>query len=66
MDTCDVQTLLNATNANVWANIVVARSLPINASGMTMPARTSCGTNAKDVMDHVCFGRAEDKYNVKW
>lgn len=63
--TCEVQTLLNATKANVCANIVVARSFPMNANGITIPVRTSCGIKASDEIENACFGKAEDIYNVK-
>jgi hypothetical protein len=60
-----VQTLLNATKANVCANIVVARFFPMNANGIKIPERISCGTKANDEIDNPCFGKAEDKYSVK-
>jgi hypothetical protein len=40
---CDVQTLLNVTNANVCANIVDGRSHFANASGIIPPESRSCG-----------------------
>lgn len=43
MKYCDVQTLLNVTNANVCANIVAGKSHFANASGIIMPESKSCG-----------------------
>lgn len=46
--TCDVQTLLKETKANVCASIVLARSFLARRSGSAKELRKSCGTNARD------------------
>lgn len=45
-----MQTLLNVTNANVCAIILVARSFLANTSGITTHESNSCGTNARASM----------------
>lgn len=43
-----VQTLLNVTNANVWASIVPGRSFLPRMRGIRTTARSNCGMKAKD------------------
>lgn len=40
--------MLNVTNAKVWANIVLARSLFANCKGSTRSESIICGRKAKD------------------
>lgn len=42
-----MQTLLNATKANVWASIVDGRSFLLSTKGMRTALRSSCGMKAK-------------------
>ena len=44
--TCEVQTLLKATKANVCTNIVPGKSLCAPASGTSTALRSICGRNA--------------------
>lgn len=48
--TCDVQTLLNVTKANVCAIMLVARSFLARTNGIKTHDRESCGRNASDSM----------------
>ena len=43
-----VQTLLNVTNANVWASMVDGRSFLASKSGRAIADKNSCGTKARD------------------
>lgn len=56
---CEVQTLLKATNARVWASIVRGRSRFARAIGMRTVDSRSCGTNAKD-------SNEKEELFVKW
>lgn len=42
-----VHTLLKATKANVWANMVEGRSFLAKAIGIRTTLRSSCGRNAR-------------------
>lgn len=46
--TCEVQTLLKVTKANVWAIMEVARSFLARTKGMRTQERSSCGKKARD------------------
>jgi len=44
---------------------MVPRSFPINANGITIPAKKSCGINANEEIETACLGNAEERYNAK-
>ncbi len=58
-----VHTLLNATNANVCASIVPARSFFANTRGIKIALRASCGIKARDsnLTAPVADGTAEER-----